>query len=238
MKDKRIDALEVWKQVEDVLTPRLRLSPIERAVYLHLLRHSHLEGKRRERFSIYAVARRLNLSHGPVRRAVRRLVELRALRLAERTKAGHLVYVRLPEQVPGTRADKMGSSPATWPDRAPSLENVDFLRTRSLRHAIHARERGMCFYCLRRIRGPMKCLDHVVPRVRFGRNSYRNLVSSCLECNSGKSERSASDFLRSLYREGRLTAAELRGCLRALRALAAGKLRPAFPKAWPPAKRN
>jgi len=65
-----------------------------------------------------------------------------------------------------------------------------------------------------------------VPRVRFGRNSYRNLVSCCLECNSRKGDRPATDFLRTLYRLGRLTAAELDGRLRALKDLAAGKLRP------------
>jgi hypothetical protein len=38
----------------------------------------------------------------------------------------------------------------------------------------------------------------------------------------------AEDFLRGLYRDGRLTAPELTGRLRALEALAAGKLRPAL----------
>jgi 5-methylcytosine-specific restriction endonuclease McrA len=74
----------------------------------------------------------------------------------------------------------------------------------------------------------MRCLDHVVPRVRFGRNSYRNLVSCCLECNSRKGDRAARDFLRTLYRLGRLTGAELDGRLRALKELAAGKLRPSL----------
>jgi HNH endonuclease len=72
----------------------------------------------------------------------------------------------------------------------------------------------------------MKCLDHVIPRVQFGRNSYRNLVSCCMECNSSKKERSAADYLRWLYRQGRVTAIELNKGLRALNDLAAGKLRP------------
>jgi 5-methylcytosine-specific restriction endonuclease McrA len=72
----------------------------------------------------------------------------------------------------------------------------------------------------------VQCLDHVVPRARFGRNSYRNLVSSCMECNTRKGDRPAPDFLRTLYRLGRLTPAELDGRLRALKDLAAGKLRP------------
>ncbi len=106
------------------------------------------------------------------------------------------------------------------------LEKADFLESRALRQAIHAREGGFCFYCLRRLRPMVRGIDHVVPRVRGGSNGYRNLVSSCAECNSQKGERRAEDFLRWLYREGRLSAGELSGRLRALAGLAAGKLRP------------
>jgi hypothetical protein len=66
----------------------------------------------------------------------------------------------------------------------------------------------------------------VVPQAQSGRNSYRNLVSGCLECNSWKGERSATDFLRWLYRKRGLTAAELND---RLLALASGKLRPQLP---------
>ena len=70
-----------------------------------------------------------------------------------------------------------------------------------------------------------RCL---VPLARMGPNSYRNLVSSCVECNTQKGETVAEDFLRGLYRDGRLTASELTGRLSALKALAAGELRPAL----------
>jgi hypothetical protein len=72
-------------------------------------------------------------------------------------------------------------------------------------------------------------LDHVVPRARVGCNSYRNLVSSCMKCNSQKGERPAEEFLRWLFRERRLTAAELSDRFRALELLASGKLRPTLP---------
>src|SRR5258708_39317139 len=108
----------------------------------------------------------------------------------------------------------------------PNLKGLDFLKPRALRQSIHLRERGHCFYCLRRTDARVHCLDHVVPRVRAGRNSYRNLVSSCLECNSLKGERPAAHFLRWLYRERRITSAELNARLRALDALASGKLPP------------
>src|SRR6266568_3220464 len=199
MKNKKTNAAQIWKQLEDHLVPRLRLSITDRAIYSHLLRHSRLEGRARLRFSIAWLARGARLSTNPARWAVRRLIAHGALRLLERGKAGHVVEVRLPEEMRAARAVKIKArNPAQHP-RAINPEEVDFLQKRALRRSIHARERGLCFYCLRRIPTRVRCLDHVVPRARRGRNSYRNLVSCCLQCNSQKRDSSAGDFLRWLY---------------------------------------
>jgi hypothetical protein len=255
MLNKKPNAKLLWMQFEDILAPRLGLTVWDRAVYSHLLRHSLVVGKLRLHFSVLSVARDLGLSNGPVRQAVRRLDELGALRLLERSKTGHLVEMRLPHQIRNlrpvgsdvlarhspprggrsfvhrelrgaTRRFLDGASQAA--EEPSALESTDFLKTWALRKSIHARERGTCFYCLRRTPANVQCLDHVVPRARFGRNSYCNLVSSCMECNSRKGDRAARDFLRTLYRQGRLTPAELDARLRALKDLAAGKLRPSL----------
>jgi len=228
MKNKQIDGTKVWKQLEDVLVPRLRLTVTEHAVYSHLVRHSRLEGKLRAQFSISGIARHIRLSTGPARDAVRRLVEHGALRLVERSKAGYVVEVRLPEEIRAARPDSAGANDAGRAPRADNIEEMDFMQNRALRQTIHARDGGRCFYCLRHVTPLGKCLDHVVPRAELGRNSYRNLVSCCLECNTNKGERGAKDFLRRLYREHRLSTADLADRLRALEALAAGKLRPGF----------
>jgi 5-methylcytosine-specific restriction endonuclease McrA len=229
MKPKKLNPGLLWMQFEDVLAPRLGLSVKERAVYSYLLRHSLVVGKLRLQFAVMALARTLGLSIGAARQAVRRLDELGALRVLERSKSGHLAEMRLPEKIPAIRLRKNGAlvgAGAAGELPASSLESTDFLKTWALRKAIHDRERGACFYCLRRTPGNVRCLDHVVPRVRFGRNSCRNLVSCCIECNTRKGDRPAADFLRILYRKGRLTPAELDARFRALKDLAAGKLRP------------
>jgi len=237
MQNKKLNAKLLWMQFEDVLAPRLGLTVKERAVYSYLLRHSLVVGKLRLQFAVMSLARTLGLSIGPVRQAVRRLDELGALRVLERSKTGHLVKMRLPEKIRAIRRGKngallttgavgVGTTGAAGEPPASTLESTDFLKTWALRKAIHDRERGACFYCLRRTPAHVHGLDHVVPRVRLGRNSYRNLVSCCLECNSRKGDRPARDFLRTLYRQGRLTSAELDTRLRALKDLAAGKLRP------------
>lgn len=226
MKNKKPNAEQIWKQFEDLAVPRVPMSMTDRGVYSHLLRHSHLEGKRQLQFSIAWLAHGTRLCIEAARQAVRRLVEQGALRLIERGKDGHIVEVRLPEEIRGARGNRTEPRATSWQWAEGDRGETDFLQTKSLRSVIHARERGQCFYCLRRVPRSVRCLDHVVPRAQSGRNSYRNLVSCCLECNTKKGETRAEDFLRSLYRGRRLTDKELDGRLRALDALASGKLPP------------
>ncbi len=227
----KLDASQIWKQMEDLVVPRLRLTIVERAACYHLIRHSRLEGRRRLHFSMSWLSRGTRVSPGALRAAIRSLSAKGILRVLERSKAGHLVEVRLPGEFRLARLDSPGASPT-------DLDGADFL-TMDLRKAIHRREHGRCFYCLRMLTPGVQCLDHVVPRVRLGANSYRNLVSACLECNSQKSQRPADNFLRELYRQRRLTSLELAARLRALKLLSEGKLKPAFaPMTNLPARRG
>ena len=224
MEKQKVDAERVWKQLEDVVVPRLNLSVVDRVVYSYLLRHSRLEGRRQLRFSLAELSREARVSKHATRGAVRQLLKHGALQLIRRSSAGHAVEVRLPDEIRGAMEPRVGRGSGVAEDAR--LEGTDFLANQEVREAIHARELGFCFYCLRRLEEEVKTLDHVVPQVEGGGNSYRNLVSCCAECNSYKGEKPAGDFLRWLYREGRLTGVELTDQLRALDALAAGKLRP------------
>jgi hypothetical protein len=239
MKNKKLDVALICKHLDDFLVPNLALNVFDRAVYSYLLRHSHLEGKRRLRFSIAWVANGVRISEGAARPAIHRLLDRGALRLVQRSKTGHLVEVLLPQEIRaafpafygGRRPFRPGIRPVNgWInhpfDRSPNIDALDFFRAPSLRKAIHAREGGSCFYCLRLLNSAVQCLDHVVSQARLGSNSYRNLVSCCLECNSRKAQSPAADYLRRLYRERRLTSQEHTARLRALDALAACKLRP------------
>jgi hypothetical protein len=171
MKAKKLDGVEVWKEFEDVAT-RLELNVIERAVYSYLLLHTRLEGKLRLHFSLPGLARNVRISRGPVRDALHRLAGHGALRFIERSYSGHLVEMRLPAEVPAARRKtdrKTQTSGQSKLPAEPNLEELDFLRTRKLRQAIHAREGGRCFYCRRRIPRRSHCLDHVVPRAKAGK---------------------------------------------------------------------
>src|SRR5260370_21330338 len=112
MKISKTNAVLIWKQIEDVLVPRLCLTLAERAVYSHLLRHSRLEDRLRLRFSILWLERGNRLSAGSVRLAVRRLVAKGALRLVERTKPGHVLEGRLPDEIRAVRTHRGARAPA------------------------------------------------------------------------------------------------------------------------------
>jgi len=151
------------------VVPGLRLSVYDRAVYSHLLRHSRLEGRTQFCFSIPWLARGACLTLRAARRSVHSLVGKGALRLAERGQVGHVVKVLLPEEIRALHAGRFAARAAAM--RMPSagnIEKADFMGTRTLRLAIHAREGGRCFYCLGRMSAAVRCLDHVVPRVRRG----------------------------------------------------------------------
>jgi len=238
MKSNKPNLERLWKQLEDVLVPRLGLGPIDRAAYSYLVRHSRLEGRVQLRFSMPWLARGIRVSTASARRAVRRLIDQKALRLVECSLAGRVAEVPLPEEILADHLQQMPSRPAASLARAANLEEEDFLRTPALRDAIHAREGRRCFYCLGRLTKLTRCLDHVVPCVRSGNNSYRNLVSCCRDCNARKGACSAEDYFRSLFRERTLSAADLAARLRALDALASGKLVPPLPAAAPPERRT
>ena len=229
MKNTKVDAARVWKQFHDDLVPQLRLSVVDRSVYSHLIRHTHLEGKARLRFSLAWLGHGVGLTPGTARLALHRLIHSGALRLVECSKDGHVVEVRAPEEIRGVRLTKI--APAQPELSTANLEEKDFLHSSVLRRSIHQREADRCFYCLRRVIPRRRCLDHVIPRAKLGRNSYRNLVSACDTCNAKKRDRPAEDFLRWLFREHKLNSYELRRRFRALRALKAGKLIPPIPKA-------
>lgn len=231
MKNEKTSAEQAWKQFEDLLAPQLNFSLADRAIYSHLFRHSRLEGKLQLQFSISWLARGVGLGSKCTRDTVRRLIARGVLHLVERGyRAHHVVRVRLPLEVKGVCDAKTAAQRlAPAPREVINIEEADFLEKQDLRRAIHERGGGHCFYCLRRTTTRRRCLDHVVPRAELGRNSYRNLVSSCVDCNSQKGERPAVEFVRSLYRDRRLSAQELTGRLRALDDLAAGKLIPPLP---------
>ncbi len=218
------DSLLIWRLMQDRLFPALRLSPHERALYVYLVRHTRLAGMRRAWFTKSELARGVAMCPSTVRHYVRSLARSGCIRILERSERGLLIDVLLPADFFSARGPRRVSPSAA---RARNAHNE--FRDPRLRRAIFRRERGLCFYCLRKLRPERWALDHVVPLAAGGANSARNAVACCHECNCLKAEMPAPDFLRLLYRDGRLSAAELRSRRAALSSLSRSSRSPRSP---------
>jgi 5-methylcytosine-specific restriction endonuclease McrA len=214
-----MDASLIVKQCEDYLFPTLKFSVRERALYYHLLRRTHFEGRPAALVAILPLANAIGVAESSAREDLRNLNERGCVSIEERSRHGHLVRVLLPEQIEGV-------VPKGAPAAEIDLDRLDFFSGRRFLIALLAREDNRCFYCLKGIR-PQSCeLDHVVSRANGADHSFRNIACSCHECNTTKQAQAASDFVRVLYRKGVLSQAELEDRLAAIERLRAGQLVP------------
>jgi 5-methylcytosine-specific restriction endonuclease McrA len=214
-----VDITTILKQCEDYLFSVLQLSIRERGLYYHLLRHTRAEGKHSAIFALLPLAKALAVSDSSVREDIRSLNEKGCIRIEDRSRQGHLVHVLLPEEIEGV-------IPKSSPTPAVDIEQLDFFTGRRFVNALLDREGHRCFYCLKAIRAESCELDHAVSRINGTDHSYRNIVASCHDCNTSKQSLAPSDFLRVLYRKGRLSAAELEERISALEQLQSGHCTP------------
>ncbi len=63
--------------------------------------------------------------------------------------------------------------------------------SKGLRFSIFRRDGFTCGYCGRRPPEAVLVIDHVVPVIKGGTNDEENLVTSCFDCNAGKSDKDA-----------------------------------------------
>lgn len=83
--------------------------------------------------------------------------------------------------------------------------NTMFYRHRKLGHpsknSIYKRDRNICCYCGIYCNDPT--IDHVIPRSAGGKDTYKNLVTACRNCNKEKGNMCLDDFLveynRTMY---------------------------------------
>jgi 5-methylcytosine-specific restriction endonuclease McrA len=64
------------------------------------------------------------------------------------------------------------------------------------RSLILKRDRHVCQYC--GYSGPNLTIDHVIPKSRGGQDTWQNLVTSCLECNNCKDNRTPEEWAMAL----------------------------------------
>jgi hypothetical protein len=212
----RINVPRLWEEIEEEFYPGRRVGLGERVLYFHLLRLTRLAGKRLLNISVPRLALALSMSKNGTRNALYGLAKNGAVRLLQHSRAGHHLEVKLPREIPGYAPDTEASA----------MEEVCWTKGRESRRAIFERERQRCFYCGKRLSVASRALDHVVPQVYGGGDSYRNVVACCTQCNSSKKTATGEEFLRELYLKGLLSRKDFFRRIRALEELKQGKLKP------------
>jgi 5-methylcytosine-specific restriction endonuclease McrA len=69
------------------------------------------------------------------------------------------------------------------------------------RQNIYARDRYACQYCGRRYPPEELSYDHVIPRSRGGKTEWKNIVTSCVQCNRKKGGRTPKEARMKLVRK-------------------------------------
>ena len=221
-----IEFAQTFAQFQDHLAPRLDV--YEQAIYLYLLRHMHVEGKREAVIGFKSARKKLAFGTGKagtppsehvVYEKLRWLEQKRCVKILGSERAGTRVEVFLPSELAGL-------IPVATTISGTSFEDQDFFSVPENRALILAREDWRCFYCLAKLDENNHIVEHVVSRPE-GDNSYRNVVAACRRCNNRKGSLLAEDYLRSIYRSGVLSGDEFTVRISQLALLLAGELKPA-----------
>lgn len=216
---------QVFAQFQDHLAPRLDV--YEQAIYLYLLRHTHVEGKREAVVGFKSARKKLAFGTGKagtppsehvVYEKLRSLEQKGCVKILSSERAGTRVEVFLPTEL-------QGLLPVATSASAIALEDQDFFSVPENRQLILDREKWRCFYCLAKLDENNHVIEHVVSRPE-GDNSYRNVVAACRRCNNRKGALLAEDHLRSIYRDGILSGDEFTVRVSMLAQLRAGELKP------------
>jgi CRISPR/Cas system Type II protein with McrA/HNH and RuvC-like nuclease domain len=77
-------------------------------------------------------------------------------------------------------------------DNKPSIEEekeLDFYNVSENRTRVFERDNYQCHYCNKQLTRFTASLDHIQPVSEGGDNSFDNLVTACLHCNSRRGSR-------------------------------------------------
>ena len=219
---------QVFAQFQDHLAPRLDV--YEQAIYLYIMRHTMIEGKREEVIGFKSARKKFAFGIGSAGtppsetttyEKLRSLETKGCIKVISSERSGTRVQIILPSEIPNLL-------PVANATAQLNLEQLDFFAVPENRKLILEREKWHCFYCLAKLDENNHVIEHVISRPE-GNNSYCNVVGACRRCNNRKSDSQVEDFLRLLYREGILSGDEFSVRLSHLGKLLAGELKPPVP---------
>lgn len=81
---------------------------------------------------------------------------------------------------------------------------IPFKQVNLTRRNLYKRDGYICQYCTKAFMPDELTIDHVVPKSRGGQNTWVNCVTSCMECNNKKSNRTPQECGFKLLKEPKM----------------------------------
>ena len=200
---------EIVSNIIDFLQPLI--NPYQSAIYWHLFNNSIIKtGNNLIRVStrglgapktvvLSASGQSEGLSYKAVQKALAGLEDFGAIRKAGDTnREGTLYKVFLPEEIEACKnymKEKSIENPIPVDDK----KEQDYYNIKENRYKVFERDGYICHYCGKQLTRFSATLDHIQPVSKGGDNSYDNLITACLHCNS---QRTNKDVMNAIIKGG------------------------------------
>jgi hypothetical protein len=136
-----------------------------------------------------------SLSEAAVTEALRGLEKKGVIvKAGETNREGTLYKVCLPEEITICR-ERMQASIQVQSAPVDEKKELDFYNIRENRQKVFERDSYKCHYCGKQLTRFSATLDHIQPAAEGGDNSFDNLVTACLHCNSKRRSQPVMDTL-------------------------------------------
>lgn len=200
------DALElpsVITAIVDFLQPQL--NTYEAVLYWHLFRHSLLgNGTQHVRVSVRGLQTGVaisssgisdNFSYKVIQKSFASMEEKGVIeKSGDTNRSGTIYKVLLPDEIPMC-AEYRRSQDSVVPVPIDVKSELDYYNVQDNRIKVFERDDYKCHYCVKQLTRFSATLDHIQPVSKGGDNSFNNLVTSCLHCNSRRGNRPIMDAI-------------------------------------------
>jgi hypothetical protein len=200
------DALEIpsiISAIVDYLQPNLL--PYESAIYWNLFRNSVLKsGQQYIRVSVRGLSKNViisssgqsaSLSYNTIQNVLLGLETKNViLKAGDTNREGTLYKVFLPDEIPICQ-ELLKQSKDNSIKEIVEKKELDYYNIIENRLKVFERDSYQCKYCSKQLTRFSATLDHLQPVSKGGDNSYDNLITSCLHCNSRRGNKPVMESL-------------------------------------------
>ncbi|MSP28717.1 MAG: HNH endonuclease [Methylococcales bacterium] len=205
---KNFSALElpsIVSSIVDFLHPLL--TPYEIAVYWYLFnksivktgeQYTHASTRGMSSIAKSASGKSDNISYRTIQVTLESLIEKEVLSLSgDTTRSGTLYKICILDEIHLCKEQMKAQVFAE--EQSINLEiELDFYNIAENRLKVFERDGYKCHYCNKQLTRFSATLDHIQPVSKSGDNSFQNLITACLHCNSERGNKPIMDYVVTL----------------------------------------